>query len=73
MKCQGNPVSCYGKRSSPLSEEKRASLTDNYDYTDLSQEINYERALENLIESCKNNVQKSCSTILRIMLMNSSN
>lgn len=85
LKCQGNPVSCYGKRSaavaskttqldetdmvSTLSSEEEETMVDGEN----SQEVNYEKYLEKLMRSCKLGVSRSCSAMLRIMLMNSNN
>lgn len=81
VKCQGNPVSCYGKRSAPMANEGSAADNDggnqlqiDDDQSNLAtsqEEANYEKYLERLIRSCKLGVDRSCSTMLRIMLMNS--
>lgn len=81
LKCQGNPVSCYGKRSSPVGTEQPELESTSDDVAEsnesadslgeLKQELNMERHFENLIHSCRANNMKSCSTILRVMMMNS--
>lgn len=84
LKCQGNPVSCYGKRSSPMGGTEQPELESTSDDVtessneatadslgELKQELNMERHFENLIHSCRANNMKSCSTILRVMMMNS--
>lgn len=73
LRCQGNPVSCYGKRSSASFNDEnlpQEQMSDS-DLEELnSQEITYERQLEKLIRNCKLGVEKSCYSILKIMLMN---
>jgi hypothetical protein len=87
LKCQGNPVSCYGKRSSQINEEQlqqQQQQQQDFDSQSLmgeeeieslnqeKQELVYERQLEKMIRNCKLGIQKACSAILKIMLMNSS-
>lgn len=74
MRCQGNPVSCYGKRS--FNEEKMNSPVLDSEIETASQEkleIMYEKYAENLIKSCKMGINKDCNKILTIMLMNNPN
>lgn len=74
MRCQGNPVSCYGKRS--FNDEQVSSPVLDSDIETTSQEkqeIIYEKYAENLIKSCKMGSNKDCNKILRIMLMNNPN
>lgn len=81
LKCHGNPVSCYGKRSSSANEEAHAVANneasadggdDDFEgANEEKQEMALERQLETLIRRCQNDDKRSCSTILKIMLMNS--
>ena len=80
MKCQGNPISCYGKRSSiqPLAAEQSDEVDSSLSLDGeeqsaelLKQELKYEKLLETLIRNCKLGSQKSCDLMLDIMLMNS--
>ena len=77
LKCQGNPVSCYGKRSSSVNEEQAqqpeavSSSEDLDGLNEEQQELNLERQYERLIHGCRLGNEKSCSTILKVMLMNS--
>ena len=76
LKCQGNPVSCYGKRALSLNDDysNESSSGESFE-ADINlaekQEQTYEKLLESLIQNCKSGNSKSCSTMLKIMLMNS--
>lgn len=78
LKCQGNPVSCYGKRSAALAEEPileqlQDSQSDSSSdlFSEERLESNFEKILETLISNCKSGNTKSCNTMLKIMLLNS--
>ena len=72
LKCQGNPVSCYGKRTQKAKKniDEPTSFIENEYEMEHAKEVKYEREIENLIESCRYGSDKSCSQILKIMLMN---
>ena len=80
LKCQGNPVSCYGKRSAPTFEEplqqQQQSQENQIDasldsVSDDRLENSFENTFEKLISACKQGNTKGCNMILKIMLMNS--
>lgn len=73
VKCQGNPVSCYGKRSpSPqMDDMDNDGLQIDDDAVSSQEEANYEY-LAKLKRNCKLGVERSCATLLRIMIINSS-
>ncbi|CAF0751883.1 unnamed protein product [Brachionus calyciflorus] len=74
LRCQGNPVSCYGKRS--LTEDPLSSAIIDGDIETASQEkqeMAYEKYAENLIKNCRMGVNKDCNRVLKIMLMNNPN
>ena len=71
MKCQGNPVSCYGKRSlaDDLNLEQEDSL-ESQSVDSLSEEKveeAFEKILGKIIRSCKNGNTKACNTMLNMM------
>lgn len=78
LKCQGNPVSCYGKRSAALAEEPILEQSQDSQsdssldlFSEERLESDFEKILETLISNCKSGNTKSCNTMLKIMLLNS--
>ena len=70
LKCQGNPVSCYGKRAIAAKLEEQSPVYDAEEELEQEKESNFEKGVENLIRNCKSGSDKSCSAILKMMLMN---
>ena len=78
LKCQGNPVSCYGKRSAPVIQEPIHKQLDESQtdtsfnlISDEQLEASFERKFEALMSTCKQGSKKACNTLLKIMIMNS--
>ena len=69
MKCQGNPVSCYGKRSiEPVFAIGQNNIEG--DMENQAQEQSYEKVVMLLVGRCYRGNIKSCEAIMDMLLMN---
>jgi hypothetical protein len=68
-------VSCYGKRSIRTLVRPSTELNSVEDEQEpsMEQKIQYEKYLEALISNCRLSDERSCATILKIMLTNTLN
>jgi hypothetical protein len=61
----------YPLQQQHQSNDQTFELDQSSSEDNSKEQLNYERHLEQLIRNCKLGIEKSCSTILNIMLMNS--
>ena len=79
MKCQGNAISCYGKRSSVAAEEilddekneMSNEIGDNQsqEADAVVEEYKLEQELKIQIRNCRLGIRRSCENMMNIMLM----
>lgn len=75
LKCQGNPVSCYGKRSYDLDrklynlDEKEIASDENSDL--MSIEKGLDQIVQDLASDCNTGDMLSCRRLRKIILMHS--